>query len=757
MKQFLSKGALLVTGFIILSLIFTGCIKKKTTPISQQSNDSFSQILAEQSELKKFANSEEMKSFFEKRSPVNNYSSPMSGMMDSFNSAGRETMAPLASGSDNQKAEINFSGTNIQVAGVDESDIVKTDGEYIYSLKDQNIVIVKARPEVDMEVVATVLLDATPQELYIKENKLIVFGYNQGSIGKMPADSIIRPNFSGTFLSFYDITNPSSPILTRRLDFDGNYSSSRLIDNSLYFITANYNFYPLDNELPRVFENGQVISGQSNTDKYLYPSVYYINSGAGLNATTVSVFDLNDLQAPINSQVFLIPAGETIYASRQSLYIAYTKYISEYQLQMAVAREILAPLFSEKERQRIEQIEKIDTSILSEEEKLSKINQVIEGYINRLSNEEQKIMSENIQTEFNRRHPQVADELEKTVIHKISFSDQGLQYVASGEVTGRLLNQFSLDEYQGNLRLATTRSQRWFGPIFFAPATEAVVSNPPTDSINITNPVQPTDSINNVYVLDDSLRTIGRVENLAPGERIYSARFMGVRSYLVTFKQTDPLFVIDLSDPTQPAVLGQLKIPGFSNYLHPYDDTTLIGIGKEAIDKGSQGVDVLGIKISLFDVKNPVAPQELASVILGGRGSDSSALYDHKAVLFSKEKNLLVLPVSLTSKNNSDYQIDFQGSVVFNINESQLSERGRVAFRLPNQFNYQNDYIDDTVRRNLYIDNSLFSLSSASLKVSQLDTLSLIKNLDIHSYVKKDQNIISTPPATPFFELNELR
>ncbi len=760
MRKILPRKFVLITSFIIVSLIFTGCFKKKNSPVVQPSDDNFSQILADQSELKKFANPEEMKQFFAQRPPVNNFGMTRLGMEATFDAVTNEAMPQMASGSANQKTEVDFSGTNIQVAGVDESDIVKTDGQYIYSLKDQHIIIVKAQPEADIEVVSTIVLETSPQELYIKDNKLVVFGYNQGNLGKIAADSLIRPFSSGTFLSFYDITDPSSPKLIRRLDFDGNYTSSRLINNSLYFITANYNFYPLDNELPRVFENGQVISGQSSTDTYLYPSVYYINSASALNATTVSTFDLNNLQAPINSQVYLIPAGETVYASQYALYIAYTKYISEYELQMAISREILAPLLTEKERQRIEQIEKIDTFILSEDEKLNKINQIIESYISRLSNEEREQVSKNIETEFNRRHPRVADELEKTVVHKISFADQGLQYVATGEVTGRLLNQFSLDEYQGNLRLATTRSQRWFSPIFFGSSIGTVNSSQPSDSVNVVdtiNPAQPSDSINNVYVLDDSLKTIGSVENLAPGERIYSARFMGTRSYLVTFKQTDPLFVIDLSDPAKPAVLGQLKIPGFSNYLHPYDDTTLIGIGKEAIDKGSQGVDILGVKISIFDVTNPVDPQERASLILGGRGSDSPALYDHKAILFNKEKNLLVLPVSLTNKNNNDYQIDFQGSIVFNITESALNERGRINFRLPNQFSYQNEYIDDSVRRNLYIDNSLFSLSPSSLKVSKLTDLSLIKTLDLHSYVKKNQSIITPPPAIPYLESNELR
>jgi inhibitor of cysteine peptidase len=745
--KLLSKKLILISCLLLVSFVVSGCFKK-ASPIQKKSTDSFNQILSAQSELKKFPNAEAMKKFFAEHPQGSTGSSArnmISPMLDASNTATKES-APLGMGSAGQGGDTVFSGTNIQVAGVDEGDIVKTDGQFIYTVKDQSIVIVKALPANEMNIVASINLEATPQEIYINGNTLITFGYSSpGVYTKMAADSIMRPYSSATFLAVYNITDKSKPELIRRLEFDGNYTSSRLIDNKLYFITANYNYYPSeDNNLPRIFEKGEQISAQETTDRYIYPPVYYIDTPSALNATTVTVLQLEDIQAPVNSQVFLMPAGETVYASNKALYLAYTKYISEYLLRMAVAKEILGPRLTEKERQRIEVIRAIDPFIMSDDEKLGKINQIIEGYISRLSSEEQKNISTNIEAEFNRQHPNIADELEKTVVHKIAFSEQGLNYIASGEVTGHLLNQYSLDEHNDNLRIATTRGQSWFRPMMFAAAVDMIA---PAPEINSTN---------NVYVLNGSLQTIGRLENLAPGEKIYSSRFMGERAYLVTFKQTDPLFVIDLATPEKPAVLGQVKLPGFSNYLHPYDETTLIGIGKEAIDKGDQGVDLLGLKISLFDVKDPAEPKEISSIILGGRGSDSMSLYDYKAVLFSKEKSLLIIPASLTNKGNNDYQTQFQGSLVFTVTNEGINERGRIAFRLPNQLSSQNTYIDDTVRRNIYINDTIFSLSAATIKASQLSNLSLTGTLDLPVQTQVMPMPLSTPSAPGAMEYDKV-
>lgn len=754
MKHFKIRHLVFVSLVLAVTLLTTGCLKKNT-PAQPKTTDDLQQILANQSQLKKFKSVKELHDFFATRSNLTTTSNASYATLQARDVAVKES-APMASpapaglGGDQQGGSGGgggYSGTNIQVQGVDEADLVKTDGQYLYTVKEQDLVIIKATPPTEAAAVSTTDLQGTAQELYLKDNKVAVFGYSQTPMSAS-ASPLLRYYPSATFFALYDVTDPAHPTLVRRLEFEGNYISSRLVNNNVYFISAYYNFYPLaDVALPRVLEQGNVISAEQTTDKYTYPTVYYIDSPSSLNATTVTTLNLDNINAPINSQVFLMPAGETVYASTNALYIAYTKYISEYQLRMAVTREIVAPKMSDRERQRLTAINAIDSDILSDDEKLGKINQILETYLARLSADDLKQLNNEIEVEFKRRHPDLANELEKTVVHKLTMSSEGLTYVGSGEVTGRLLNQYSLDENDGYLRLATTRNQQWFQP-FIMPV------EPVADKIAPEFVPQPeTQSINNVYVLDQSLKTVGRLENLAPGERIYSARFMGSRAYLVTFKQTDPLFVIDLSAPDKPTVLGELKLPGFSNYLHPYSDTVLLGIGKEAIDKGDQGVEMRGLKISLFDVSEPTQPKEIDSLTLGGPGSDSMALMDYKAVLFDKERNLLAIPATLTATNSTTYQATFQGSLVFTVTADSITERGRVAFRLPTEMSAATYYVDDSVRRNLYIGDNLYSLSPATLKISQLEKVSLVKSLDLPRRSVVNQ---ATPPIMPYVKTETL-
>ena len=737
--KFVALSALILI-IVVLGIMYA---KQPTRTGPQTKPDSLSQILANQSELKKFASVDELRDFFQShRGATGNmgYATMESTRDSSVKQA--LPLSPSASpaaglGGDLGGGGGGFSGTNIQVAGVDEADMVKTDGQYIYQIKELDLLITKATPAGEMAVVSTTDLKGSAQELYVKGNYLAVFGYSQMQV--MPMTDIMPRYYSPTtFFVLFDISDRAQPKVLKRLEFEGSYVSSRLIDNQLYFITSYYNYYPLADDvlLPRVFENGAPISSDKTTDRYIYPSVYYIDTPSAINATTISILNLEDSGAPLNSQVFLMPAGETVYASTNAVYIAYTKYISEYQLRMAVTREVVAPRMNDRERQLLEAINNASSDILTDDEKLNKINQLLEGYLRRLSPEEQKNLNTEIENEFKRRHPDLANELEKTVIHKLGLSGRSLEYVGSGEVVGRLLNQYSLDEYNGHLRLATTRSQNWFQP-FMMPMIDMPVSSTPeapmAADVKIVPPTPPAEtlSVNNVYVLDQSMKEVGSIIGLAQGERIYSARFMGNRAYIVTFRQTDPLFVIDLEDPAKPQVAGQLKLPGFSNYLHPYSDTVLLGIGKEAIDKGDQGVDVLGLKVSLFDVADPATPKEISSLVLGGRGSDSMALFDYKAVLFDKERNLLVIPASLTATNNTDYQANFQGSLVFNVTPNAITERGRINFRLPQDMMSNNMYLDDAVRRNLYIGDILYSVSPSTIKASQLNTLASVKSLSL--------------------------
>jgi len=221
---------------------------------------------------------------------------------------------------------------------------------------------------------------------------------------------------------------------------------------------------------------------------------------------------------------------------------------------------------------------------------------------------------------------------------------------------------------------------------------------------------------------------VGKLENLAEGERIYSARFMGDKAYLVTFRQIDPFFVIDLSNQAEPKVAGELKIPGYSSYLHPFDENYVIGLGKENNT----------VKLSLFDVSNVNDPTEIAKYIVEGDWTDSEALYEPKAFLFDKQKALLVIPISKTnygvvdpSGRELDMQGGFwQGAYVFKLTLTGFELKGGITHQENTSQQYYSDY-NQNVNRALYIGNTLYTVSNAKVKFNSLDTLALIAEVNL--------------------------
>jgi uncharacterized secreted protein with C-terminal beta-propeller domain len=473
-----------------------------------------------------------------------------------------------------------YSTTNIQVTGVDEADVVKTDGSFIYLSKDSTVYIVQAYPAEDAKVVAKIAFNVTVSDLFISGDKLVVFTLGYPNLMRWSSGSIIAPNraimpmpiSSDTVVYFYDVTDRAKPVLERTYEAEGSYVATRMIGDYVYLVTQKGAWVMEDNvSLPSYRENGK---------NYTVPAtrVYYYNgTDTGYSYTTVAAIDANNPSTHASSKTFLLGSSSTIYCSAEYLYLTSPGESS-------------------------------------------------------------------------------------TGIHKIRLNGGSIEGVADGSVPGWVLNQFSMDENNGYFRIATTTGYAWG------------VSS----------------SKNNVYVLDMNLKVVGTLEDLASGEQIYSARFMGDRLYLVTFKKVDPLFVIDLSVPTAPKVLGQLKIPGYSNYLHPYDETHVIGLGKEAIDaEGGDFAYYQGIKLSLFDVSDVSNPREVAKLEIGDRGSDSPALTDHKAFLFSKEKNLLVIPILEAKVDATDYSgsvsssaygsFVYQGAYVFQISTEGIQLRGRIT------------------------------------------------------------------------------
>ncbi|MDY6931898.1 MAG: beta-propeller domain-containing protein, partial [Halobacteriota archaeon] len=338
-------------------------------------------------------------------------------------------------------------------------------------------------------------------------------------------------------------------------------------------------------------------------------------------------------------------------------------------------------------------------------ERWDKISGVLEDMYNNMDEGDKNDLVDNIQEDINEWEEKLEAELRKTVIHKIGINDGEIEYKAKGEVQGYPLNQFSMDEGNGYFRIATTTSfwTRGRGSIQY----------------------------NNVYVLDDEMEVVGSLEGLAEDERIYSTRFIGDRLYMVTFKRVDPLFVIDLSSPRSPKVLGELKIPGYSDYLHPYDEDHIIGVGKETSSDEWGGVSVKGVKIALFDVSDVTNPKVLDKYEIGDSGTDSEALRDHKAFLFDKEKNILVIPIREVEGDRTYDSIRgyyrqrvWQGAYVFGLTpEDGFELKGKISHFEGDQdesWYWNSPY---AIRRSLYMDDVLYTISSKLVKMNDMEDI----------------------------------
>jgi uncharacterized secreted protein with C-terminal beta-propeller domain len=271
-----------------------------------------------------------------------------------------------------------------------------------------------------------------------------------------------------------------------------------------------------------------------------------------------------------------------------------------------------------------------------------------------------------------------------TNIARFTVDGTSISYSGGGMVQGSLLNQFSMDEFDGNLRVATTEWNR--------------------------------ESVNSVYILDRNMNQIGSVENLAPGERIFSVRFMGEMGYVVTFRQVDPLFVLDLSDPENPKVTGELKVPGFSNYLHPISQDVLLGIGQD-VDENTGRQQ--GIKLSLFDVSDSGKPREIGNLILGDSGSYAEVLHNHKALMLKPDDDLIAFDATLNIYSDKLTREAFNGLLVI-----KASETGELE--LIKEISNDGIY-GDYVKRPVYIDDILYYVLDDQIRAFNMDNYEEIK------------------------------
>jgi len=614
----------------------------------------------------------------------------------SMDSAGS---APTAAPTMVNAEEGDFSTTNNQVSGVDEADIIKTDGEYIYSISGNTVYIIKAYPGEDAEIVSTIKFKERPSGLFINKDYLAVFGnyYDLDFFKEID----FKPRQGMTYFNIYSTKDKEEPELVKEYKFEGGYFQARMTGDYVYFVTTTRPEFRRDYPTP-ILMDGTVIRPMPVKDIYYFDIPY-----SSVQFANIHSINLEDLSESINSKSIAVESSQNMYMNDKSIYITYTEYINEWELRNKIIIEQMQDELTDTDKELIAKIKATDNEVLSQQEKESKILNIIYTYINFMDSDEQQTFNDQTE-ELLQAKLEEYDYMEYTIINKVGVSEGEITVKANGKVPGHVNNQFSMDEEDDVLRIATTISQRW------------AYYNQESKS---------TESENHIYTLDDDLEVLDSLTGIAKTEMIQSTRFMGNRLYMVTFRQVDPFFVFDLSNPKDIKELGKLKVPGFSRYLHPYDENTIIGIGRDASTTGQ----TRGLKISLFDVSDVENPKEIAKFVTEEKYAQSTAEYEHKAFLFSKKNDLLVIPAySMTYRNcygiNCNYESleNYNGAFVFKVTKDSITMRGIIDHSLGSK----NQYYSPLVERSLYIQDLLYTKSQGLLRINNLDDLSKVKNIE---------------------------
>lgn len=717
---------LIVLISVVAGAVLSGCIQPDTgVDIKDKTGGNVSELTISQfestQELKKFSSVKEIKEFLKASSASSGYDQyggwggisfggfmqkgmmEVTGAMDSV----MPTAMPAATTSAMQTGAVgavDYSTTNIQVEGVDEADFVKNDGKHIYVLAQNKLVIVDAFPAAEAETLSTTIIDGRPRDIFVNGDRLIVFTEEDSQVMVFPEYEYMPMSryTQKTNALVYDISDRKKPVQVSNFSINGNYFQSRMIGDYVYFIVKDSVYYSSGVVDVPVIKRGSV--------KIMSPDIYYFDNPEQ-NYVFHTIASVNIKSEKINAKSFMMGYSDNLYVSENNIYITYRRNLP--MLYYEAQREerfykVVVPNLPIGVQDKIIAIKGSD---LTSSEKWEKISSILEDTYNNMTENEKQDYSMNVEKAVEEYETKLAQERDITVIQKININKGDIEYRAKGEVPGSLLNQFSMDESGEHFRVATT-SQIWTG--------------------------RESKQYNNVFVMDKELAIAGKLENIAPDERIYSTRFIGNRLYMVTFKRIDPLFVIDLSDPKNPKILGELKIPGFSDYLHPYDENHIIGVGKETADNQWGGTSIKGVKLSLFDVSDVNNPKQLDKYEIGTSGTDSEALRDHKAFLFDRKKNLLVIPVrEVTEKpryDNRGYYVQkvWQGAYVFNLTpQDGFKLRGKVSHL--DDFEEQMYYWGSpgAVRRSMFMDDVLYTVSAQKIKMNDLDNLSAIKSIDL--------------------------
>jgi len=547
------------------------------------------------------------------------------GVTSDSGAKGEDSSSTDASSSNDQ----DYSSTNNQTDGVDEGDIIKTDGKHIFNLNQNRVHILDNNP-IQPKLLYTLEIPDTRgnvTDIYVSGDRLTLIGSSYSTYGytpdmMAPFSMKMMPIYStpSTFVVTYSIADVTQPKLLQDYDFEGGYVSSRVVNDNLYMIT-NKGFYDWVNQpvAPKYVNN--TLKKVTYLD---YNTMYYFPDRITPNFMLTIGLNLSTSQLDVKSY---LGSAESVYVSQDNIYLTLTNYVYGNQEQA----ELFIPSYDKK-----------------------------------------------------------------TSIYKFSYKEGKIDFVAEGSADGSIVNQFSLDEYQNNLRIATTTGETW----------------------DETNP-----STNHVFVLNEKLEQIGELNGLAPGERIYSTRFSGNRIYMVTFRQVDPFFVIDASEPTNPKVLGYLKIPGFSTYMHILDENHVLGFGNETVEQDGR-VTIGGLKLSLFDVTNPAEPVEKMKEVIGVAGTNSELQYNHKALMISLSKGIMAFPITVAQ---TPYASDFSGAYVYRITKDSFNYMGSITHQSENtllgEAPYQYFDYNYNVNRLVYIGDYIYSLSSGKMVVTSLTTM----------------------------------
>lgn len=585
------------------------------------------------------------------------------GKADNAGSIGIDSASSTESSSSSSNTK-DYSTTNIQVENVDEADIVKTDGDYIYSISEDNVIITDVKDPKQPKVVATIQSedDDIPEDIILYKDKLVVISTKGNQTQRYYYN-----NRMNTVVKIYNITSREKPVLTKSYEMYEPYYTSRCIDNVLYVISSG-NLRKEDDEIV-VGYNEDNMEKELSVDK-----IKYLKDVKTTKQTLISTVDLNNETADIKLDSYLMNISNA-YVSENAIYLLNQKYNNDSKIPMKL-------LFGFKGVFGLEDYYEMDSE---------------SGYY--------------------------------TEIYKFDIKEN-VEYKAKTKVKGKTINQYSLDEKDNHLRIALYDNDG-----------------------------------SRVAIFDEDLKQIGISDNVAKGEKMYSSRFIGDKVYFVTYKTIDPLFVMDLSNEAKPKVLGKLKIPGYSTYLHPYDENHIIGIGmetKEIINRNSNGkvisttAKVVGMKMALFDVSNVNSPVQISSVVIGDSRTTSAILTNPKALLFSKEKSLIAIPVNnysqdfeVTSSNNYETMINnytkyskpynAEGYFVYNINvQDGFKLKGVITHEKTNATYY---YSNSKLLRGLYIDNNLYTVSETMIKVNELDSLKAVGKLKLKNTENVDSSV----------------